>query len=240
MPTAEGEASATPTSTATATPTPSPSGADWRFENVYTYYDDEFQKFYVWGEVVNNTGSDQRLITLWPVIYDADRNPITSKEDVNAVGKGYKELREMVSLAPGLSLPFSFLVYLPDGVSVEDNYEILLEAEEAGSARGDLDILQDYSDASDWPDYFYADWPDYFYVEGIYENPGPDLTAYVALVVTLYDEEGHVIGLGWSLEEDAPYLTSGEHDFEVEVEMWGIASELRFEAYTCKMQIFGY
>jgi hypothetical protein len=231
-PTTPGDSSSTTTSTPTATATTAPSGAGWRFENVYTYYDAEYQELYIWGEVVNETGSDQRLTTLIPVVYDGNGNPITSEEDVDTIGSDYEQLREGVSLAPGHSLPFSFLVALPEGVAVEENYEILVAAEPAEPARADLDIVYYNSDASDWPDYYY--------VEGTFENPGPDLSEYVAIVVTLYDENGHVIGVGWFYEEGSSYLTTGEHDFEIYVELWEILYDLELEVYDHNAQLFGH
>jgi hypothetical protein len=166
------------------------------------------------------------------MIHDADGSPVNSKKDVDAIGRGYKELREGISLAHDRSLPFSFAIDLPEEAVVEDDYEFVLAAEPAEPARSDLDIPYDDFDASNWPASFY--------VRGAYENPGADLSAYAAIVVTLYDMEEQVIGVGWLYEaDDAAYLTTGEHEFEVEVEMWEIAEKLELTVATYRVQIFG-
>jgi hypothetical protein len=232
-------ASATPTpvvsteasSTPTFTPTPILPDEGWGIINVFTYYDDAFQEFYISGEVVNDTHFDRRITTLMPVVYDEDELPATSEDDVE-FPEGFDELREAVVLPPGQSLSFDFLVYPPEGISVEDNYEILVEGGPAEATRDDLDIT-----SYEFDDF---DWPVYFYVDGAFENPGPALTEYVAVVVTLYDEDGRVIGVGWFYETGSSALAAGEHEFEVEVETSYMVYELELEVYTYQVQIFGY
>ena len=225
----------TPSSTPTPTPSPSsspePQEAQWRFEKTYTFYDDVFQEFYVMGELVNDTESHWRVTTFWPVVLDMDDNYVTSKDDVDATGSGYKDLREGISLGPGASLSYSFLVYLPDGVTVEDNFDFVIQAELADPSREDLDIPSDDFDMSDWPIYFY--------VNGTFENPGPDLTEYVALVATLYDIDDQVIGMGWLYETNASLFSTGTHTFGIEVEVWEIVDFLELEVHSYKIQIFG-
>jgi hypothetical protein len=222
-----------PSSEATAdAPTPTPTGKGWRFENVYTYFDDEFLEFYVQGDLVNDTEDDARIVSFWPVILGADGVPVTSKGDVDAIAQGYKELRESISLAPGQSLAFSFLVDVPIEISIEDNYDFIVASEQVEAGRDDLDITDDAFDDSDWP---YA-----FFVEGTYANPGSDLTTYVAIVVTLYNVEGQVLGVGWSLETSVPFLSAGEHGFEVSVDVWEGLDHLELEVYSYKVQVFGY
>ena len=85
-----------------------------------------------------------------------------------------------------------------------------------------------------------SDWPYYFYVNGTWENPGPELTEYVLVVVTAYDEERHVIGMGSSYETGSSQLAAGEHDFEVYVELWEIVAELELEVDDHDVQLFGY
>ncbi len=229
-----GEGSATPTATLTVSPsataTTAPSGEAWSFKNVFTYYDEDFLEFYIWGEVVNNTGSDQRITSLMPVVYDGNGAPVTSEEDVLGLWD-YEKLLDLVSIAPEKSLAFSFLVFLPDETPFSQDYEVLVRAETVEPARDDLDITDDEFDLSDWPDYLYVD--------GFYQIPSPNLNAYVAVVVTVYDEDEHVIGVGWTYETAALYLEAGAHDFEVIVEMWEIVSHLNLDAYSYKVQVFG-
>ncbi len=202
-----------------------------RYDKVFTYYHDESQQFYIAGEVVNNTATHQRITTFMPVVFDENGVPVTSEQDFD-VPLGYDQLREAISLAPDQSLAFNFRIYLPKDISVGDNYDISITAEPAEPAREDLDITYDSFDTTDLPELFW--------VEGTYENPGPDLNDYVAIVVTLYDDEERVIGMGLYYEEDeSSYLTTGEHEFSVAVEMWEIVDYLELEVYSYKVQAFG-
>jgi len=222
-PTPESEASPTPTVTLES------SEESWSFENIFGYYDDVYQELYLSGKVVNDTDQHQRITTLTPVVYDQGGSPVTL-EDVIPL-EGYDELIEAARLAPGQSLSFGFLILLPFDVSIQENYEVVVEAEPAEAARDDLVIT--YDD-------FESDWPYYFYVNGTWENPGPELTEYVLVVVTVYDEEQHVIGMGSSYETGASQLAVGEHDFEVDVELWEIVDFLELEVYNYQVQLFGY
>jgi len=222
-PTTESEASPTPTTT------PESSGENWSFRNVYAYYDDANQKLYLSGEVINETDQDQRITTLTPVVYDQGGNPVIL-EDVITL-EGYDELIEAASLAPGKSLSFGFLILLPLDVSIQENYEFEVEAEPAEPTRDDLFVTNDDLE---------SDWPYFFYVNGTWENPGPALTEYVLVVVTAYDEERHVIGMGSSYETGSSQLAAGEHDFEVYVELWEIVADLELEVDDHDVQLFGY
>jgi hypothetical protein len=228
--TATPESTVTGGQSATSTPIPTTSGQAWHLEKVFTHYDVEYQEFYIWGEAVNDADSHQRIITLAPVVYGRDGNPLTSAEIESPLG--YDELRAAVRLPPTKGLAFGFRVLLPMDVPFDEDYEIRVEMEPIERGRDDLDITYD--------DYDPLDWPDYFYVEGTFENPGPDLNEYVAIVVTIYAEDDEVVGLGWAYETDDPHLQTGEQDFTVEVEMWEIVGELELDVYSYKVQTFGY
>lgn len=197
---------------------------------MFAFYDEEFLEFYIWGEVVNNTDSPQIITSLIPVVYAEDGTPLTSEEDFEYLW-GYEQLMGALSIAPEERLAFSCLVYLPEEIVGEDNYEILIQAEPGEDTRDDLEIVRD--------DFNISDWPDSLSVEGTYNNPGPDLTEYVAAVVTAYDEAEHVIGVGWLYETDPSYLTTEEHDFTVTVFAWEVVDYLELEVYTYKLQLFG-
>jgi hypothetical protein len=219
-----GAASATPTQTS------EPQGEAWALDGVLTYYDEFFSELYVWGAVVNESDAHWRLTTLMPVVYDAQGDSVTSEADVDYFF-GYDELLAALSLAPGQSLAFSFIVSLPEDFAYRDQYEILVEGSPAEPSRDDLDIVQDDFDDGDWP---FA-----FYVEGMYENPGPDLSDYVAIVVTLYDVDERVIGVGWQYETDPYFFGPGENPFEVAVEIQEVIPEMELEVYSYHVQVFG-
>jgi hypothetical protein len=182
------------------------------------------------GEATNLTDSYQHIGALWPVILDGNGDPITSEADVENPAE-YDQLRQAVSVAPNQSLAFTFRVNLPAGAAFQEKYEMAIAAEPAGAAREDLEIPRD--------DYDRSSWPDHFYVEGTLANPGPDLTKFVAIVVTMYDDDGHVIGLGWMYETTPLYLETGEHEFAVEVVIWELVDTLGLEVYSYKLQAFG-
>ena len=231
-PTPTSEGAAAPSATPTPTLTPPPAGEAWSLRRLYTYYDEDFHEFYVWGEVVNDSSSYQRITTLFPVVNDAEGKPVTSEDDVEPLPE-YDQLKELVSLEPDQSLAFSFLVYLPEEVPFSDDYEMQVEMAATEPSRDDLDIPygSDTFDASEWPYYFYVD--------GLFVNPGPDLTEYVAVVITLYDQEEHVIGLGWLVSTDPAYFGIGEHGYQVSVTSWDIMDALELEVGTYKIQVFG-
>jgi hypothetical protein len=221
----------TETSTATPTPTPTPEGEAWLVERVAKYYDSEFQEFYVLGEVRNNTQTPQRITALIPVVYNESEEPITTGDDVDFPA-GYNELLEQISLDPGQSLAFNFVVFMSTDIPVEDNFDVLVESASAEASRDDLDIPSDDLDTSDWPDYLY--------VRGTYRNPGADLTDAVTLVATIYDEAERVIGVGWQTSVAPSDLTNGDHEFEIVVEVPFIVDYEELAYRTYKIQVFGY
>jgi hypothetical protein len=223
------------TETPTATAEPSPVGQSLQFDKIFTHFDPEVQVFYVSGELVNGTGTYQHVSALMPVVLDEGRVPITSAEHVVAF-PGYDELREAISLAPEQNLSFAFEVFLPEEVPVVEDYEILVEAEPADPPREDLDIIRE--------DYLDSDWPEVFTVEGSFENPGPTLEYFAAVVVTVYDlhnDKERVVGVGWLYEdEELAFLQPGEHNFVVETELWDVIGSLQLDVYSYKVQVFGH
>ena len=235
MPTNTATPTASGDSAATATPTSTPGAGSeegWHIENVFSYFDEDFLEFYVQGEIVNDTQDYMRIVELWPVILDDAGEPVTSEADVSVISKDYAQLREIVRLAPEQSLAFSFVIEVPSEIYVEDNYDFVIAAEPTDDGRDDLDILDEDFDDEDWP---YS-----LYVNGVYDIAGDDLSAYVAIVVTLYGDYDKVLGVGWSYESGGAFLETGAHDFEVKVQMWEALDHLELELYSYKVQVFGY
>lgn len=224
-----------PTPTATLTATLPPADEGWSFEHTFIYYDDMFEELYILGKAINNTGSRQHITSLVPILYDEAGNPLTSEEDVY-FPPSY-DLISSVSLAPGSGVPFSFIItYLPDDLdisAIEDHYDFVIEAEPTDeTTRGDLGLSVEGDDSTDWPDYFF--------LEGIYTVPEPALAQYVTIIVTLYDEDERVIGVGGSFSTDAFDLGVGEHDYIVDVELDVFVYNLGLEMETYGVQLFGY
>jgi hypothetical protein len=195
-----------------------------------THYDDDNHELHISGEVVNLSGSHQRIARLLPVVYDGEGTQVTSDESVFPV-LDYEKLLETIGLAPDQSLAFDFIVYLPDDFLYEERYEIQIEAEPDERTRDDLVGTLDAEDKSEWPDFYD--------VEGRFENPGPDLTEYVVVLVTVYDEDEHVIGLGWFTETDPIFLAAGAHEFRIEVEISELVGFLELELSDRVVQVFG-
>jgi hypothetical protein len=198
--------------------------------NVWTYFDEDYQEFYVWGEMINNTTNDLRITSFLPVVYDDQGNALTDPENVT-LPWGF-EWFTIVSVAPGQHLPFTFIIDSFDDTGqnpIEERYDILIEAEPAEPTRDDLEIPSH--------DYDLLDWPDYFYVEGLYTNPGPALENYFAVVVTLYDDDGFVIGVGGQIETSSDYLQSQEEYFEIGVEMWEVTFDMELHVGNFNLQI---
>ena len=228
--------SPTSTATVTSTPTPTPTGEDWSYEQTFVYYDEDYEELYILGRVVNNTDSNQIISSLIPIIYDEDGYPLTGEED--AISLLSYELLQTISLDPGSSLPFGFVViYLPEGFDpylIEERYGFEIQAgptEETTREDLGISITGDGS----------AEWPDYFYVEGNYTIPSPDLEQYIAIIVALYDEDERVVGVGEWLSTDPFDREIGEHDFFVDVELEEFIYLLELEMNEVyRVQLFGY
>ncbi|MGD9099357.1 MAG: hypothetical protein PVF45_02675 [Anaerolineae bacterium] len=180
----------------------------WGFANVRADYDRLDQELHVWGELLNLTGSDQRVVALSPLlVYTVD------EASVNFDQPDRQELAQSATLADGQSIPFNLNLSWPNDVQLEDVLTVVarVSAEPGQPKRGDLDILPEGLALSGQIGILRVD--------GMWENPGTDLDEYAMIVVTVYDEDGRVCGWGWQHETDPAYLASGAHDFSVAVTM---------------------
>jgi hypothetical protein len=209
------------------------STGEWEFSNVRVYQDQAAHALHVWGQVVNHSGDDKRIVDLVPVVHDENWEPITSLQQ-HTFASGSQDLFQSVSLADGRSLPFGFTIHLPQSVRLQDDYGITMyvssESVEPARPDEDLDIPSN--------DYDLSGWPDTFSVSGSFENPGPDLSEYAVIVVTVYAVDGQVMGLGWRAETNPTYLSSGSHDFEVEIQFSEPLADLELGVGHYKIQIF--
>ncbi|MGD9099356.1 MAG: hypothetical protein PVF45_02670, partial [Anaerolineae bacterium] len=72
---------------------------------------------------------------------------------------------------------------------------------------------------------------------GVWENTGPDLNEHAAVVVTVYGDEGQVLGWGWHDETDPARLISDRHDFKVQITLSETVTDLD-QASSYKVQLF--
>lgn len=202
---------------------------DWRFAKLRLEHDSFARTLHVWGEVVNESGTDQRIIAFVPVLWDHNG------ELVNVTRwrffKGYSDLIPAVSVAQGQALPFGFRVSLPYNAQLRDGAEIMVHvaAESAEPDRDDLDIPENDFDLSR---------PDELRVSGIIENAGPALNEGLTVVVTAYDDEGHVMGWGWQTETSPARLSDNTQGFDVSVQFSKPITDLDLEVESYKIQLF--
>lgn len=181
--------------------------------------DAEASSLLLWGQVFNNTGADQYLLTTAAHVYDEHGTLLA--DAYNTV-----EVVPVTTLVQGRKTPFELEIYLPEREFDPDqlSYELYVEAMDAWyETREDLTILEHTWTATDG----------YYEITGTVQNRGPALTSFVKVIATLYDASGKVIGLGWFGEVDPSYLAPGVFEFTIEVK------NVPFEAVSYDLQALG-
>jgi hypothetical protein len=194
------------TSSSMALTTPSDgsvtSTGDWSFVGVNGIYDPDWESVFVYGEVINNTGSPQRLSHITGDFYDDQGQVVVGQGDVD-------DFYQIDVVPPGGVVPFELALY--DVQSVAD-FDLVVIAEPSGEApRQDFEFsdLDAYDDAGD------------YCVGGRLRNPGGVLEDYLMIVVVLYNGQDNVIYFD-SYEYYAPgILSQQEQYFEVCVDRYG-------------------
>jgi hypothetical protein len=205
----------------------------WHFENVHIEQNQRDPSLHVWGEVVNHSGENQRITNFVPFLQDKQGQPVNRGQSV-FFPIDFRVLIRSVSLADGQSLPFDFTIHLlPRGVWLEGETEIVVHvvSEPAEPMRSELDIIPGELDL--------AGQIDALYVSGAWENAGADLNEHAAVVVTLYGDEGQVLGWGWSDETDPVHLAGGRHNFKVQITLSETVTDLD-QASSYKVQLFAH
>ena len=72
-----------------------------------------------------------------------------------------------------------------------------------------------------------------------FETSTPDLSIFVAIVVTVYDASGRVIAVGWRYETDPAYLVADKRELELFVEPLNFVYDLDLEMDGIEVQVFG-
>jgi hypothetical protein len=198
----------------------------WGFVNVRAEHDRRDRLLRVWGELVNYTGGDQRVAALFPLLVYAGDDAL-----VNFDQPYHQGLAQSATLADGQSIPFNLNLPWPNGVQLEDALTVVarVSAEPGQPKREDLDILPDGLALSGQIGTLHVD--------GAWDNPGPALDEYAMVVVTVYDEQGRVLGWGWQRETAPAYLASGAHDFSVAVTLSETVTRMD-QLYYYKVQLF--
>jgi hypothetical protein len=206
-----------PTPTPTSIPGDLPVG--WSFSNVTGTLGAGASSLLLWGQVFNNTGADQYLLTTAARVYDGQGTLLA--DDYNTVG-----VVPVTTLVQGRKAPFGLEIYLPEREFDPDqlSYELYVEAMDAWyETREDLAVLEHTWTVTDG----------HYEITGTVQNRGPALTSFVKVIATLYDAGGKVVGLGWFSEVDPSYLAPGVVEFTIQVE------NVPFEAVSYDLQALG-
>ncbi len=102
-------------------PAPTPEIAGWLFAGIRTHYSDSSQNLSMYGDVINNTGTSQRLAALAANFFDGQGQLITASGNKTTVDYWPGEL-----IPAGERLPFKLTVFNIENVA---DFELSVEAQ---------------------------------------------------------------------------------------------------------------
>jgi hypothetical protein len=208
LPTAAPVAVATETPTPTSVPTeaptmtPSPTPPAWLFTGVRTSPAPDGNGLFLYGDMVNNTGSSQTLQFISATFYDA-QGQIISPADIT-------DYWPTEAVPPGGQIPFELNVAgVPGNAGFDLNVEALPSDQ---TPRQDFEF-SDLNQSGQDGDYC---------LSGSLRDQGSELQEYLVIVAVLYDPQNNVINFGDYFESD-PGGETDEHtlDFELCVDSLG-------------------
>ncbi len=191
----------TPTETPTATPTPQ----NWVFSGVRLAPNPYDEGLLLYGNVVNNTGSPQKLTSVLGTFYDAQNQVIAGPDKGESYWPAYV-------IAPGAGMPFEMDVRNIQNV-----------------ADFDLNVASEPSDQIPRQDFEFADidqWvdEDKYCVGGELKNRGGELQDYLVIALILYDGQENIISFSYYEELDPDWIRDGDElDFELCSDLLGQA-----------------
>jgi hypothetical protein len=213
-----------PTSTATPTATPLPPPTDtstpeasgWSFAHMRTYTDEYEESLWLYGDVINNTGTTQKLTAITGTFYDAQGQLIADEDNTF----GYWPIDVVPA---GERIPFELAV---EGIHNAANYELRADSEMSDSPpRRDFN----FTDLEQWEE------------EGVYcllgglLNPGNELKEYLVIIAVFYDGQGNIINFSEDYISDPTWVIGDEfYDFEICIDPSG----QNFADY--ELQAWGY
>lgn len=183
----------TPGPDSSPTSTPIPASPGWDFANVRTYPNPEENGVVLYGNIVNNTGSLQELISITGTFYDEQGQIVAGPDNTHAYWSGYV-------VPPGKSVPFE--LFVQDVQSIAD-FELIAAAElTSENPRQDFefkDVGQGNEDGA-------------YCLDGELKIRGDELEDYLIIAAILYDGQGNVINFGDYSEFE---VDDDEVDFEI-------------------------
>jgi hypothetical protein len=203
---------------------------DWAFENVRVYHDPFVQRVFAWGELVNKTGKDVRILAFVPALQDGTDNVNVVQWDIR---RNQRELIVSVDLAAGASLPFEMAFDVPLNTRLSDGAKIIVTVV-AGPGVPTGEELRIASH-----DYDLSRRPESLRVSGEYEYPDPGYEEYIAIIVTAFGVDGHMMGWDWQQIADPADLSTGRHPFDVTIDFSSPIIDQRVPIGYYKIQAFG-
>lgn len=179
-----------------ATATPILEAGGWAFIGVQSYPNPEEESVVLYGDVVNNTGSNQALVSITGTFYDGQGQVIADEENVF-------DYWPIETLPPSGRAPFELTVYDVQNIA---NFDLNVDAEASNdSPRQGFEIL-DLSQSSDVEEYC---------LSGTLRNQS-DPVGYLIIIATLYDAQDNVISFGEYYKPTAKDIVGDQAlDFEV-------------------------
>jgi hypothetical protein len=207
----------------TLTPTPIPGDVPegTSFSHLTHLYWSEHERNFLslWGEVFNNTGADQYLLTVAARVYDQGGTLI-------ADGYNTSMMLPVTTLVQGRKMPFELQILLPEREFDLNQlrYECYVETMDAWyGMREDLTILN----------HSWTVTGEGYEITGTVQNRGPALSSFIKVIATLYDADGNVVGVSWFNEITPSFLAPGVVEFTI------VAENVAFEAASYELQVLG-
>jgi uncharacterized protein YgiM (DUF1202 family) len=173
--------------------TPIVVSAGWTFTNVRSYPNEDENSLVLYGNIVNNTGSLQELVSIAGTFYDEQGQVVAEPDNTHAYWPGYV-------VPPGKSVPFE--LFVEDVQSVAD-FELIAAAEPSGeNPRQDFEFT-DVGQGNENGAYC---------LKGELKIQGAEPEDYLIIAAVLYDGQGNVVNFG-------DYSEFGVDDDEVDFEI---------------------
>lgn len=190
-PTATATATPIPADTPTATPTATPLPDGWHFNGLRLDPDQYENSLLLYGNVINNTGAAQEILSITATFYDAQGQLIAAADDTYASWPSFV-------IPQGEKIPFELVV---DDLDNAANFDLSIEAEPSSDiVRHDFQ----FSDINQWT----AD--DRYCVAGQLQNPGGQVDDYLIIAAVLYNSRDKVVNYGNQQQFGRIGLETGE------------------------------
>jgi len=169
---------------------------EWSFAGVRVYNDQYEDSLLLYGELINNTQTPQALAFVTGIFYDEQGQVIADEEST------YDYWPPVETIPAGGRLPFELTV---DGIHQAANFSLSVEAEESNQTPRQDFVFSNLDARTEEEAYC---------VSGILQNPGPELSDYLVIMLILYDNQEQVINFG-DYYDLFPEGAISELDFEI-------------------------